>query len=144
MAETAALLVYEVLQGYPIHQWVFSLPIPLRLQLAIYPSRLSNVMQIISRAISTHIVNKAGFSNKLAQMSAVTVIQRFGSELNLNIHISFEPLDFIGKLAALFHHQDSILPNFLARNLAIEQNILRNRLFHGRSAVMPINNLLHQ
>lgn len=43
-------------------------------------------MQIIHRAISTHIVNKAGFTTKQAKTGAVTLIQRFGSALNLNIH----------------------------------------------------------
>ncbi len=55
MAESAALLVDDVLLGYPIRQWVLSLPIPLRLLLARNPSELSKVMQIIHRAISTHI-----------------------------------------------------------------------------------------
>jgi len=31
-------------------------------------------------------VNRAGFSNKQAKTGAVTLIQRFGSALNLNIH----------------------------------------------------------
>jgi hypothetical protein len=44
------------------------------------------VMSIIHRAISTHIVGCAGFSNKQAKTGAVTLIQRFGSALNLNIH----------------------------------------------------------
>jgi hypothetical protein len=43
-------------------------------------------MQIIHRAISTYIVNKGGFTNKQAKTGAVTLIQRFGSALNLNIH----------------------------------------------------------
>jgi hypothetical protein len=86
MAESAALLVDDVLRGYPVRQWVLSLPIPLRLLLARYPNELSKVMQIIHRAISTHIVNRAGFSNKQAKTGAVTLIQRFGSALNLNIH----------------------------------------------------------
>ena len=86
MAESAALLVDDVLRGYPIRQWVLSLPIPLRLLLARYPSELSKVMGIIHRAISTHIVSRAGFTNKQAKTGAVTIIQRFGSALNLNIH----------------------------------------------------------
>nr|WP_238526938.1 transposase zinc-binding domain-containing protein [Glaciecola nitratireducens] len=53
MAESAALLVDDVLRGYPVRQWVLSLPIPLRLLLARYPSELSKVMQIIHRAISS-------------------------------------------------------------------------------------------
>ena len=86
MAESAALLVDDVLRGYPTRQWVLSLPIPLRLLLARYPNELSKVMGIIHRAISTHIVHRAGFTNNHAKTEAVTLIQRFGSALNLNIH----------------------------------------------------------
>ncbi len=86
MAESAALLVDDVLHGYPIRQWVLSLPIPLRLLLARYPAELSKVLGIIHRAISTHVVGQAGFSNKQAKTGAVTLIQRFGSAVNLNIH----------------------------------------------------------
>lgn len=74
MVESAALLVDDVLLGYPIRQWVLSLPIPLRLLLARNPSELSKVMQIIHRAIFTHIVNKTGFTNKQAKTGAVTLI----------------------------------------------------------------------
>lgn len=83
MAESAALFVDDVLQGYPIRLWALSLPIPLRLPLARCPSELSKVMQIIHRAILTHIVNKAGFSNKQAETSAVTLTQYSGSALAL-------------------------------------------------------------
>jgi hypothetical protein len=86
MADSAALLVDDVLKGYPIRQWVLSLPIPLRLLLARYPSKLSKVMGIIHHVISTHIVSRSGFSHKQAKTGAVTLIQRFGSALNLNIH----------------------------------------------------------
>jgi ribosomal protein S27E len=86
MAESAALLVDDVLRGYVVRQWVLSLPIPLRLLLARCPIELSKVMGIIHRAISTHIVSQAGFTNKRAKTGAVTIIQRFGSALNLNIH----------------------------------------------------------
>ena len=86
MAESAKLLVDDVLQGYPVRQWVLSLPIPLRLLLARYTKELSKVMQIIHRAISTDIINRAGYLKKQAKTGAVTYIQRFGSALNLNIH----------------------------------------------------------
>jgi hypothetical protein len=86
MAESAKLLVDDVLQGYPVRQWVLSLPIPLRLLLARYPKELSKVMQIIHRAIATDIIHRAGYLKKQAKTGAVTYIQRFGSALNLNIH----------------------------------------------------------
>ncbi|MFT4942271.1 MAG: hypothetical protein ACI88A_005347 [Paraglaciecola sp.] len=50
-------------------------------------------MRIIHRAISTLIVSKAGFSNKQAKTGAVSLIQRFGSALNLNIHFHMLFLD---------------------------------------------------
>ncbi|GBL05518.1 hypothetical protein [Glaciecola sp. KUL10] len=87
MAESAKLLVDDVLQGYPVRQWVLSLPIPLRLLLARYPKELSKVMQIIHRAIATAIIHRAGCLKKQANTGAVTYIQRFGSALNLNIHL---------------------------------------------------------
>ncbi|MFT2093031.1 transposase [Paraglaciecola sp. 2405UD69-4] len=86
MAESAKLLVDDVLQGYPVRQWVLSLPIPLRLLLARYPKELSKVMQTIHRAISTDIIHRACYLKKQAKTEAVTFIQRFGSALYLNIH----------------------------------------------------------
>ncbi len=83
------------------------------------------------RVIATHLIKKAGFSCRTAHTGAVTLIQRFGSALNLNIHlicmdarmprvhgcagaaqlktpyrdgtthVIFQPLDFIARLAAL-------------------------------------------
>jgi len=50
MAESVALLVDDVLKGYPIRQWVLSLPIPLRLLLARNPRELSKVMLASSLA----------------------------------------------------------------------------------------------
>jgi hypothetical protein len=40
----------------------------------------------VYRAISAHLIQKAGFTRKSAQTGAVTLIQRFGSALNLNVH----------------------------------------------------------
>ncbi|WP_404851843.1 MULTISPECIES: transposase zinc-binding domain-containing protein [unclassified Colwellia] len=79
IAESLALLVDDVLGGYPVRQWVLSIPIPPRLLLARYPSELNKVMQIIHRAIPTHIANKAGFTNKQAKTGAVTLLFLRGS-----------------------------------------------------------------
>jgi hypothetical protein len=43
--------------------------------------------------IATHLIKKAGFSRKTAQTGAVTLIQRFGSALNLNGHFHMLFLD---------------------------------------------------
>ena len=47
---------------------------------------MGQVLGIVYRGIATHLIKKAGFSRKTAQAGAVTLIQRFGSALNLNIH----------------------------------------------------------
>lgn len=40
-----------------------------------------------------HLIKKAGFSRKTAQAGSVTLIQRFGSALNLNVHFHMLFLD---------------------------------------------------
>lgn len=87
MVESAKLLVDDVLGDYPVRQWVLSFPIALRLLLARYPTHLSKVLQIVHRAISTDIVHRSGYLKKQAKTGAVTHIQRFGSALNLNVHL---------------------------------------------------------
>tara|TARA_R110002167_G_scaffold42935_24_gene130142 strand:- start:6857 stop:7066 length:210 start_codon:yes stop_codon:yes gene_type:complete len=47
---------------------------------------MGNVLGIVYRTLATHITKKAGYNKKTAQTGAVTLIQRFGSALNLNIH----------------------------------------------------------
>jgi len=93
MADSAALLVDEVLPHQPMRQWVLSVPFPLRFLFASNPKVMSRVLSIVYRAIATHLAHKAGFTNPLAKTGAVTLIQRFGSALNLNIHFHILFLD---------------------------------------------------
>jgi ribosomal protein S27E len=93
MVESAALLVDEVLPSRPIRQWVLTVPFPLRFLFAAYPELMSRVLGIVTRAISTHLAHQAGFSRREAHAGAVTLIQRFGSALNLNIHFHMLFLD---------------------------------------------------
>ena len=44
---------------------------------------MGQVLGIVYRLIATHQIKKAGFSCKRAHTGAVTLIQRFGSALNL-------------------------------------------------------------
>lgn len=93
MAESAALLVDEVLPEQPIRQWVLSFPFQLRFLFASRPQLMGRVLGIVYRAISSHLIQKAGFTRKTAQTGAVTLIQRFGSALNLNVHFHMLFLD---------------------------------------------------
>ena len=94
MAETAAHLVEHVLPEQPIRQWVLSFPYPLRFLFATRPAVLTGVLGIVYRAVSTFLVRRAGLrSGAGARTGAVTLIQRFGSALNLNPHLHMLFLD---------------------------------------------------
>ena len=84
MAESAALLVDEVLPHVPIRQWVISFSFQLRYLFARYPKAMSQALAIAYCSIATHLIKKAGLTHKTAKTGGMTLIQRFGSALNLN------------------------------------------------------------
>ena len=88
MAESPALLVDEVLPEQPIRQWVLSFPFQLSFLFASRPELMGRMLGIVYRAISTHLIQKTGYTRKTAQAGAVTLIQRFGGALNLNVHLT--------------------------------------------------------
>ena len=94
MVETSAHLIDHVIPKAPVRQWVLSFPWPLRLLFARQPSTLSRCLAVIIRAIETDIIHRAGLTRASgAQTGIVTLIQRFGSALNLNIHLHMIALD---------------------------------------------------
>ena len=93
MAQTAAHLVDHVIPHVPVRQWVLSLPIPLRLLLAAQPELVTLVLQVVHRVITRHLLGQSGLKPDEADSGAVTLIQRFGSAANLNIHLHCLVLD---------------------------------------------------
>ena len=93
MTDSAALLADEVLPAKPIRQWVLSLPFALRFMLATKPEAPTRVLGVVYRTISAHILNKARLTRASGATGAVTLIQRFGSALNLNVHLHMLVLD---------------------------------------------------
>jgi hypothetical protein len=87
MAQSAALLVDDVLPHEHIRQWVLSFPFQLRFLFASYPHIMGKVLGIVYRTFATHItarfhiIKEAGYNKQTAQTDAVTLIQRFGSAL---------------------------------------------------------------
>ena len=73
--------------------WVLSVPFPLRFLFASQPAVMAKVLGIVYRTIATHLIRQAGYTKTTAQTGAVTLIQRFGSALNLNIHFHMIFLD---------------------------------------------------
>jgi hypothetical protein len=88
MVETAAYLVDDVLPCVPVRQWVLSFPWPLRLLFAARPDLLTRVLGVVARALSASVIRRAGLTRRAGgETGVVTFIQRFGSALNLNIHL---------------------------------------------------------
>jgi hypothetical protein len=138
MAESSALLIDEVLPRQPMRQWVLSFPYPLRFLLASRPEVLSKVLGIVYRTISTHLIKKAGHTKKTAQTGAVTLIQRFGSALNLNPHLHFLVLD------GVFTNESN--PKFIRTKAptADELNKLVNKISHRVARSLERQGLLQQ
>jgi hypothetical protein len=66
------------------------------------PKIMGKALGIVYRTIATHLAHKAGYKNSTAHTGAVTLIQRFGSALNLNIHFHMLFLDgvYVGEAAS--------------------------------------------
>jgi hypothetical protein len=90
MADTAARWVDRVLPDVPWRQWVLTVPVPLRLAMAWDPGLLTDVLTIFQRAMAGRLrllARRKGFSD--GQHASVTVVQRFGGALNLNVHTEY-------------------------------------------------------
>src|SRR5437899_5650317 len=123
MAELAAHLVDAVLPHVPVRQWVLTLPYRLRYLLAWDHKLCRAVLGVHARAV-------LGFYRRRARRGgvpdgrggAVTVIQRFGGGLQLNVHFHSLLLDGVfpepadGTLA--FHPAEPLSDEDVARLLA--------------------------
>jgi hypothetical protein len=98
MAQTAAHLVDDVLPPVPVRQWVLSLPIGLRMLLATQPQWITPVLAVVQRAISRLLLKATRLKASQAQGGAITLIQRFGSAANLNIHLHCLVLDGVYRI----------------------------------------------
>ena len=87
MTERAAHLIDHVLPRAPVRQWVLSLPFELRYRLA-WDHRLCRaVLAVYTRALQGFYRKRAKASgHRGGRTGTVTVIQRFGGALNLNVH----------------------------------------------------------
>ena len=87
MTALAAHLVDEVLPLVPVRQWVLTMPYRLRYMLAWDHKLCRAVLGVYIRALLGFLRRQARRSGILnGHGGAVTVIQRFGSALNVNVH----------------------------------------------------------
>jgi hypothetical protein len=76
------------------------LPIPLRLLLAAQPELVTTVLQLVQRVVTRHLLDQAGFKADEGHGGAVSLIQRFGSAANLNVHLHCLVLDGVYRCGA--------------------------------------------
>ena len=91
MTEYAARLVDGVLPRVPVRQWVLSLPHRLRYLLALDHGLSRAVLGVyvrVLRGFQQRRARRQGIRN--GRSGCVTVIQRFGGGLNLNVHFCCE------------------------------------------------------
>jgi hypothetical protein len=95
MTERAAHLVDEVLPPVPVRQWVLTLPYRLRYLLA-WDHGLSRAVLAVYVRVLLEFYRRQARSRGVPEgrTGALTVIQRFGSALNVNVH--FHTIAFDG------------------------------------------------
>ena len=94
MAAQAAHLVDAVLPWVPVRQWVLTVPHRLRYRLAFNHALCRAVLGVFVRAVLgwyRRRARRAGIGD--ARSGTVTVVQRFGSGLELNVHFHALGLD---------------------------------------------------
>lgn len=117
MGQSAAYLVDHVIPAVPVRQWVLALPVGLRLLLAAQPQLLTPVLQVVHRVIGRYLRQQAGLRD--GQGGAVTLIQRFGSAANLNIHLHCLVLD------GVYRCDDDSEPQFVAAAPPTDEELAR-------------------
>ena len=87
-AMTGAFLASHVFPPWvSVRQWVISFPVPLRYWQAANPKLMNAVLGIVTRAISGFYRNGAASrGDQGGQTGSVTLVQRFGDALRLNVH----------------------------------------------------------
>ena len=95
MADTAAHLVDRVFPHVPVRQWVLSFPHALRYRLAYDSDLITDVLDIFIKTVFASLIRRAAEFGAVrkAQCGALSFIQRFGSALDLNVHIHAILLD---------------------------------------------------
>jgi len=94
MVERAAYLVDYVFPDLPVRQWVLTLPSRVRYLLAWDHALCRGVVAVFVRAVLGWYRRQArmcGVSN--GRGGAVVIVQRFGSALNLNVHLHAMAID---------------------------------------------------
>lgn len=94
-SETSSYLVNNIIPRVKVRQWVLSVPFSLRYWLSSNPNLQSSLLRIVLRVITVFYKKRIKLDYKVSnsKTGAVTLIQRFGSSINLNVHYHILFLD---------------------------------------------------
>ena len=100
MCDFAAHLRDHVMPRAPVRQWVLTVPHGLRFRMAFNPDVTGTVLRTFVSVVSRWLRRRARAVGirELLKTGGVTVIQRFGSALNLNIHFHTLMIDGVYEL----------------------------------------------
>jgi Transposase zinc-binding domain/Putative transposase len=139
MSELAAHLVERVLPRVPIRQWVCTVPVPVRDQLAFDAGLTRAVLRVFLRTVFGWQRRQAVRRGRAgARSGSVTAIQRFGGSANLNVHFHARLFDGVYTRASptarpVFHRlpppTDADITSLLAR---VERRVRRLLIRRGR------------
>jgi putative transposase/transposase-like zinc-binding protein len=109
MCDFAGHLRERVMPHVPVRQWVLTVPFGLRFGMAFNPALTGVVLRAFVGIVSRWLRRRARARRirGVLKTGGVTVIQRFGSALNLNVHFHTLMIDGVYEIApsgaALFH-----------------------------------------
>ena len=128
-------------------------PVPIRLCLALRPKIMARALEITHAAISSYYCKKEKLPKAKSKAGAVTLIQRFGGSLNLNVHFhqlfidgayqlgdQGEPIDFYTSLPPTLSELDLVLGQIIKRltKYLVRQKIIVNDIDNDQEFQLEI------
>ena len=94
MCNTAAHIVDRIIPSVPVRQWVLSLPFDVRARAAYDARFLTEIIRSFAGALrDRHRAWARSIALERSEFAAITFVQRFGSSLNLNVHLHVVVVD---------------------------------------------------
>ena len=104
MCDTAAHLVDNIFPIVPVRQWVLSFPHNLRYLFSYNKKALTKALGVVTRVVNRFYINAGkSLGIKKGKPGSVTLIQRFGGSLNLNVHFHILYVDGVFDEVGKFH-----------------------------------------
>tara|TARA_Y100000294_G_C8544527_1_gene332553 strand:+ start:140 stop:1555 length:1416 start_codon:yes stop_codon:yes gene_type:complete len=110
MSDAAAHLVDNVFPIVPVRQWVLSFPYNLRYLFSYNKKALTKALEVVMRVINRFYINRGKLRGDTKNRTgSVTLIQRFGGSLNLNVHFHILSIDGVFDEEGMF--KDALAPS---------------------------------